>query len=180
MTLIKIFFNILKERTMTPLQRAESIKNKPGGVHMGDHCEVFSNVSFGSEPYLVTLGNNVKITSAVQFITHDGGMYVLRNMKLLENADKFGRINVGNNVFIGVCSTIMPGVTIGDNVVIGACSVVTHDIPSNSVACGVPARVIKSIEQYYENSKDKVDFVKSMNRDEKKMYLFRKYNINLI
>lgn len=50
---------------------------------------------------------------------------------------------VGNNVWIGGGAILMPGVTIGDNVVIGAGSVVTRDIPSDSVACGAPCRVIR-------------------------------------
>ena len=51
---------------------------------------------------------------------------------------------IGKNCFIGVGATILPGVKIGDQVIIGASSVVTKDIPSNSVAVGNPARVIKS------------------------------------
>lgn len=54
-------------------------------------------------------------------------------------------IRIGNNVWIGAKATVLKGVTIGDNVVIGANSVVTYDIPSNSVAVGAPARVIRTI-----------------------------------
>ena len=60
------------------------------------------------------------------------------------------KVTIGTNVFIGMNTIIMKGVTIGDNVIIGAGSIVTRDIPSNSVACGNPARVICSIEKYYE------------------------------
>lgn len=56
-----------------------------------------------------------------------------------------GGVEIGNNVWIGDKSTILSGVTIGDNVIIGANSVVTHDIPSNSMAAGSPAKVIKQI-----------------------------------
>ena len=55
-------------------------------------------------------------------------------------------VTIGNNVWIGGSATILPGVTIGDNVVIGAGSVVTHDIPSDTVAAGNPARVIKKLK----------------------------------
>lgn len=54
-------------------------------------------------------------------------------------------ITVGSNVWFGGNVTVLPGVTIGDNVVIGAGSVVTHDIPSNSVAVGNPCRVIRTL-----------------------------------
>lgn len=56
-----------------------------------------------------------------------------------------GEIVIGNNVWIGDKVTILAGVTIGDNVIIGANSVVTHDVPSNSMAIGSPAKVIKEL-----------------------------------
>ncbi len=52
-------------------------------------------------------------------------------------------VTIGDNVWIGGGAILMPGITIGDNVVIGAGSVVTRDIPSDSVACGTPCRVIR-------------------------------------
>ena len=60
----------------------------------------------------------------------------------------FGKIKIGNNVFIGEDAMIMYGVTIGNNVVIGARSLVTKDIPDNCVAAGTPARIIKTLEEY--------------------------------
>lgn len=60
----------------------------------------------------------------------------------------YGSIHVGERSFIGYGATIMPGVKIGKRCVIGAGAVVTHDIPDNSVAAGVPARVISSVEAY--------------------------------
>lgn len=55
-------------------------------------------------------------------------------------------VTIGNNCWIGGSVTILPGVTIGDNVTIGAGSVVVKDIPSNSIAVGNPAKVIKSVK----------------------------------
>lgn len=52
-------------------------------------------------------------------------------------------VNIGNDVWIGAGCSILPGVTIGDGAVIGARAVVTKDIPSNAIAVGVPAKVIK-------------------------------------
>ena len=60
---------------------------------------------------------------------------------------------MGDNVYIGVHTVILPGVKIGNNVIIGAGSVVTKDIPDNSVAAGTPARVIKSSQEYLEKAK---------------------------
>lgn len=147
------------------------------GVRMGKNCEIFPNVKFGSEPYLIKLGDNVKITDDVLFLTHDGGVYILRNLELLQNADMFGPITIGNNVFIGMRSIIMPGVTIGDNSVIGAGSVVSGHIPANSIAAGVPARIIKSTQDYYEKLKKCVDFTKQKSAGEKEKYLREKYNL---
>lgn len=55
-------------------------------------------------------------------------------------------VTIGNDVWIGGNVTILPGVTIGNNVVIGAGAVVNRDIPDNSVAVGVPAKIVKPIE----------------------------------
>lgn len=98
----------------------------------------------------------------------------------LPNADIFGRIVIGNNVHIGMNAVIMPGVTIGNNVVIGCGAVVTHDIPNNSVAVGVPARVIETREDYLRKASKKCDFTKSMSPEDKKQYLENKYNLALV
>lgn len=97
------------------------------------------------------------------------------NISNAEAIDKFGRIKIGNNVHIGTNAVIMPGVTIGDNVIIGCMAIVTHDIPSNSVAVGVPARVIETIDEYESKNKDRFDYTKNMDFNEKKDYLLEKY-----
>jgi len=158
----------------SPKTRAQIIRER-GEISMGLGCEVYNNVKFGSEPYLIKIGENVRITEGVRFITHDGGMWVLRKLGLLENADKFDKIIIGNNVHIGINSIIMPGVEVGDNVVIGVNSVVTKSIPSNTIAAGVPAKIINSIQGYYEKNKDIVDFTKKLGYEEKKIYLINKY-----
>ena len=166
----------LKSLFISPKKRIELLRRE--GMVIGQNCEIFSNVNFGSEPWLIQLGDYVKITSGNIFVTHDGGVYVLRNLGWAKDADKFGRISIGNNVFFGNRCIVMPGVTIGDNVVIGAGSVVTKDIPSNSIAAGVPCRAIKTIEEYYDDCKDTLDFTKHMNPVEKREYLYRKYGLS--
>ena len=161
----------LKYRTCSFKKRAEYLRSQ--GVKIGSGSEIYPTVDFGSEPYLVELGDNVRITSHVKITTHDGGLWVLRNSKKLENADRFGKVIIGNNVHIGINSIIMPGVTIGDNVIIGAGAVVTKDIPSNSVAVGVPAKVIETIDEYYQKNKDRVVFTKNMSKQEKKDYILK-------
>ena len=97
----------------------------------------------------------------------------------LPNADIFGKIVIGNNVHIGMNTIIMPGITIGNNVVIGCGAVVTHDIPNNSVAVGVPARVIETYDAYLCKASKKCDFTKAMTHEEKKQYLENKYNLKI-
>ena len=50
------------------------------GVKIGKDCEIYTTVNFGSEPYLITLGDHVRVNENVQFVTHDGGVWVLRHM----------------------------------------------------------------------------------------------------
>lgn len=119
------------------------------GVHVGVGNRFTGAINFGSEPYLVELGDDVTVAQNVTFITHDGGARLFRGDH--PGLNIFDRIRVGNNVFIGSAVTILPGVSIGNNVVIGACSLVTKSVPSNVVVAGVPARVIKSIDDYKLN-----------------------------
>lgn len=142
------------------------------GVTIGDDCVVEKTADFGTEPYLIKIGNKVRITKGVRFITHDGGLWVLRNMGLIDSrADKIGVIIIGNNVNIGWNAMIMPGVSIGNNVVIGCGAIVTKDVPNNSVVAGVPAKVIESIEEYCEKNIEKILLTKGMSCIEKKEYL---------
>lgn len=118
------------------------------GMKVGKGVSVMGNVSFGSEPYLITLEDQVRISFGVAFVTHDGGTWAFRDMLEYSDIIKYGKIHVGERTFIGCNSTIMPGVTIGKRCVIGAGSVVTKDVPAGCVAAGVPARVIMTTEEY--------------------------------
>lgn len=107
-------------------------------------------MNFGSEPYLVELADDVRLSFNVIFVTHDGGTWVFRDQKRYADVIRYGKIYVGEHTFVGARVIIMPGVTIGKRCVIGAGSVVTRDIPDNCVAVGVPAKVISTTEQYAE------------------------------
>lgn len=147
------------------------------GVTIGDDCEIYKDVAFGSEPYLISLGDKVRITSGCRFITHDGGVWVLRNKYNKPDIDLIRGIKVGNNVHIGINTVIMPGVTIGNNCVIGCSAVVTKDIPDNSVAVGVPARVIKTVDEYYSKNSKEFISTKQMSLKEKKKYILKEKQI---
>jgi acetyltransferase-like isoleucine patch superfamily enzyme len=124
------------------------------GVNMGENIHIYGNPlgMFSTEPWIITLGNNVHITREVLFITHDGGTLLYRNE--VPDLEITAPILIGNDVYIGVRSIIMPGVTIGDNCVVGAGSIVTRDVPSNSVVAGVPAKIIKSTDEYLHKLKE--------------------------
>ena len=141
------------------------------GVKIGKDCSFVGKVKFGSEPYLITLGDNVRITDGVRLITQDGGVHVIRNMYHLANIDKLGKIKVGNNVFIGTQSIIMPNVTIGNNVIIGAGSIVNKDVRDNCVVAGIPAKEICTIDDYYEKNKNSFMETKNLKPKAKKEYL---------
>ena len=146
------------------------------GVKIGTGCYIYGNTGFGSEPYLITLGNKVRITERVHFITHDGGGWVVRNYdSTYKNCDLISPITVGDNVHIGTDVTIMPGVHIGNNVIIGCGAVVTRDIPDNSVAAGVPCRVIRSLDEYIANHKAEFLETKYLSAIEKKTFLLKKF-----
>lgn len=168
-----ILYNRIRFAIADKEQICELIRKQ--GVRIGVGCEINKSVSFGSEPYLITIGDYVRITSGVKFITHDGGIWVLRNTRQLPNADIFGKIVIGNNVHIGVNSIVMPNVIIGNNVIIGCGTVVTKNIPDNAVVVGVPGRVIEGIDEYYFKNKNKCDFTKSLSPEDKKKYLLKKY-----
>lgn len=95
----------------------------------------------------MSIGDHVTVTSGVKFITHDGSTCLVKDTQG-KRYQRFASIQVGSHVFIGVNTIVMPGVTIGSNVVIGAGSVVTKDIPDNSVAIGVPAKVVSNFDDY--------------------------------
>jgi acetyltransferase-like isoleucine patch superfamily enzyme len=149
--------------------------NKILGVKFGENTRITGIPSFGSEPFLITIGNNVTITQGVTFHNHDGGIAVLRNK--YPNTDFIRPINIGNNVFIGSNATIMPGVTIGNNVVIGSSSVITKDIPSDVVVAGVPGRILKSIEEYEKKIIPQTIVLKNRyNQKARKEELLKLYN----
>lgn len=84
--------------------------------------------------------------------------------------DKIAPIKIGNNVYIGEGCIILPGVHIGNNVVVGARSVVTKSIPDNSVVVGSPARVLKSIDEYFDKVQHSVYPTKQLSSSQKKEY----------
>ena len=145
------------------------------GVQIGNDCRLIgvSASTFGSEPYLVKIGDHVTVTGGVRFVTHDGGVWVFRHIH--PDLDVVAPITIGDNVFIGLNAILLPGVNVGNNSVIGAGAVVTRDIPSDCVAVGVPARPICSIEAYWRKVEQKALFIRSLPQDEKRALLRNRF-----
>jgi acetyltransferase-like isoleucine patch superfamily enzyme len=141
------------------------------GVKVGENVNFYgvSRGMFGSEPWLVSIGNNVFITAGVQFLTHDGGTLILR--REVPDLEWTAPITIGDWVYIGVRATILPGVRIGDRSIIGACSVVTRDVAGNSVVAGNPARLIRTTDEYLSKMKQKSLRCGHLQGDEKDRYL---------
>ncbi|MDV4312147.1 acyltransferase [Acinetobacter indicus] len=140
---------------------------KKMGVTVGENCKLGTK-EFGSEPYLISIGDNFYSSSNIQFVTHDGSVHVLRNLyKEHEKSDYFGRIIIGNNVFIGYGCIILPGTCVGDNVIIGAGSIVKGSLKNDSVYAGVPARYICSIKEYENKVKPHLAPTKGLSFNEK-------------
>lgn len=161
----------------TPAMRTmENIGKKYGEPNIGKDCSFVGTPNFGSEPYLITIGDKTTVSFDVAFVTHDAATRVLRNLPGRNKETViYGPIKIGKNCFIGCRSVILPGVTIGDNSIIGAGSVVNRDIPSGMVAAGVPCKVICTIEEYERKHKDDFLYMVSLPIDEKRKYLLKHF-----
>ncbi len=118
------------------------------GLKLGRDVRVIGKPNFGSEPYLIEIGHHVTVSSNVTFVTHDGATWVFRHLPEHQGLQRFGRIRIGDNCFIGTGAIILPGVAIGSNCVIAAGAVVTRSVPDNSVVAGSPARFVCTYEDY--------------------------------
>ena len=114
---------------------------RKSGVAFGENVCVYDSYIDPAFGFLITIGNNVTITNSKVY-AHDASTHIFMGKS------KVGKIKIGNNVFIGANSVIMPNVTIGDSVIIGAGSIISRDIPANSIVAGNPARLIGNTDQF--------------------------------
>lgn len=118
------------------------------GVTIGKECLIATRY-WGSEPYLITIGNRVQITADVRFYTHGGGQVARQQYP---DFDIFGKIKVEDGAYVGACSMIMAGVTIGEGALVAAGSVVTKSVAPRTVVAGNPARQICTVDEYIEKN----------------------------
>ena len=139
-----ILYDFWHRQTCPPLEYARKI-----GVNIGEDNFIPDKRCWSTEPYLITVGSHCQITAGVRLLTHGGGQVVRDKYPCF---DTFGKVIIGDYVYIGNNSLIMPGVTLEDHVLVAAGSVVTKSVPKGMVVGGNPARIICTIEEYKERN----------------------------
>lgn len=145
------FIEVLKRKWASRSSESLIKYYKSRGIRIGSNCVFRSPMSTQIDlmrPSLICIGDNVDMNKNFTIMSHDFGHRVFL-YKYGDFLSSSGPVHVGSNIYFGVNVTVLKGVTIGDNCIIGAGSVVTKDIPSNSVAAGVPCKVLCSLDEYY-------------------------------
>jgi acetyltransferase-like isoleucine patch superfamily enzyme len=154
MNIIKRIIRKLKpKKAVTSESFLNSLRKK--GIRIGEGTVAFAPRDIlidTTRPELVEIGKNVFLHYGTRILTHDWASWSFVN-KYNDFIPSHGKIQIGDNVWLGQNVTILKGVTIGDNVIIGAGAIVNKSIPSNSVAVGSPAKVICTIDEYYAKRK---------------------------
>lgn len=137
----RIFWNFINFHAwFFPWKSFRVFFHKLKGIKIGRNVEIGYMVFLDNRrPGLITIEDNATITSMCNIITHD------LSMRYIDGTEIIGEVRICNGAFIGVNSTIMPGVVIGENCIIGCGSVITKDTEPNSVYAGVPAKLIKRL-----------------------------------
>lgn len=158
---------------LAPVRYAKRI-----GVNFKGNVTIYGSSyrMFSTEPYLVTLHDNVFISVGATFICHDGAVLPFRVQT--PSLDVAAPIIVKENCFIGAGACILKGVTIGKNCVVGAHAVVSRDVPDNSIVAGNPAVFIKTSDDYLESAKRRSLKIGHLDADEKEKHYKRIFDIS--
>jgi maltose O-acetyltransferase len=118
------------------------------GLTVGNNFHMLEEVTIDAcHCWHIAIGDDVTLAPRVHILAHDA------STKKLLGYTRIGKVRIGNRVFVGAGSIILPGVTIGNDVVVGAGSVVTHDVPDGTIVAGNPAKVIGSFNDFLEKRK---------------------------
>lgn len=139
--MIAQFLSIVKGQTIKQLRKK--------GAIIGEDVNLLNAVIDVNTACLIEIGSHVTITNATIY-AHDA------STKIHLGYTKIAKTTIGDYVFIGAGSIILPGVLVGSNVIIGAGSVVRNDIPNNSVVIGNPASVVCTVEEYVSRNREKL------------------------
>lgn len=176
---MQLVINLLRRIYEMMLEKASSEKRvtylRKKGIKIGQNC-IINIMNFSTEPYLIEIGNKVRIASGTQFVTHDGSIRCFHDEI---PGGVFGKIKIGSNVFIGINCIILLNTTIGNNCIVGAGSVVRGQFPDNSVIVGNPAKVISNINIQKMLFRNNPGFVKTNNLKEKEKNEIVKKHFNI-
>jgi len=141
-------YRFIKKNLLHVDMRSQIEIAETNGFKHGERCAFMGEVIIDpGHCWLIEVGNDVTLAPRVHILAHDA------STKRQLGYTRIAEVKIGNNVFIGAGSIILPGVHIGDDVIIGAGSIVSRDIPSNSVAVGNPCKVISSYTDYMARKK---------------------------
>lgn len=144
-------------------KRADYLRKHNELKAIGDNVYYYSRI-YPSDPKLLKMGNNVVICTNVRFVGHDRVDIMLSGMFGKKYSKFYAPIEIGNNVFIGADTVILPNVRIGDNTVIGAGAVVSKDLPGGSVWGGCPAKRIGSFDDFIKKRKENLNPIKDADK----------------
>lgn len=161
--------NWLLRRLLGSIDGNPYLIQNPFHVGLGCHIHIGKNFHAGCNCMLqdyaqITIGDNVFLAPNVLITTVNHSLDP-ETRRVFHTKDSFhpekkgnwqivAPITIGDDVWIGAGAIILPGVTIGSGTTIGAGSVVTHDIPSNVVAVGVPCKVVREITDEYKDNEE--------------------------
>lgn len=150
-----IIKKILFPNTYSSESYIKYLRNK--GVTIGNGCFIWSpnkTVIDIQNGFLLEIGNYVKIAEGVKILNHDYSVSVARR-KFHNHVGQAKKTIIGDNVFLGIDSIILAGSVIGNNTIVGAGSVVNGKFPDDVVIAGNPAKVICTLEKFYDSKKKK-------------------------
>ena len=150
---MKIFRKIYNHILSSKKSISKEDQWRERGVRIGKNFDAPDSVIDYCFGFLVTIGDNVTL-SGTTVLAHDG------STKKILGYSKVGNVVIGNNVFVGYGSIILPNVRIGNNVIVGAGTIVSKDIPDNVVVVqGKEStyRILCSYDEYVEKNKQKIN-----------------------
>ncbi len=119
------------------------------GLPVGSHNTQIDALT----PSLIKIGKNFVSAPGSKIVSHDSSLI------LSQGVLRFGKVEIGDNVFLGANSVVLAGTAIGDNCIVGAGAVVKGNFEANSVIAGNPAKRIMSVDQLLEKTKAGSDFI---------------------
>ena len=159
MSIVGSIVSFLRHQTIWQLRR--------NGATIGENVSLNSATIDYKSACMIEIGSNVTISMA-NILAHDASTWIAIGYT------KIAKTTIGNNVFIGAGSVVLPGSHIGNKVIVGAGTVVRGDIPDNSVFIGNPGRIVCTYDEYISKNEKRMKLalitdkpLSAMNRKEK-------------